>query len=251
MKLSVISFNIRYCDDPMGNSIPERAPRLGAVTDPYAPDILCFQECSPRWTPFLEQLYDRDYEITINYRSKSDPEGCPILWRKDRFDALDTGLFWLSDTPDTESRGWDALFNCYRICAYAVLREKATGRSFTVMNTHFGFGDAGQLRSAELIHRRAKAISPYPTFITGDFNMNPDSAGYGAMCRYFTDVNAATASDFRATLHGYHPEACCSEHIDYCFSDSRITPISHRILRDAVDGKYPSDHFGLSLILEL
>lgn len=249
MKLSVISFNIRYCDDPDGNSIPERAPRLGTVTDRYAPDILCFQECSPRWAPFLEELYGRDYHITIRYRSQEDPEGCPILWRKNRFELLDEGLFWLSDTPDTESRGWDALFNCYRICAYTILREKESGKAFTVMNTHFGFGDAGQISSVELIHSRSRTISPYPTFITGDFNMRPNSPGYGAMARYFTDAN--TSGDWGATCHGYHPESCEPEHIDYCFTDSRVKALSHQILRDAVDGKYPSDHFGLFLTLEL
>ena len=51
MKLSVISFNIRYCDDPDGNTIPERAPRLGAVTGQYDPDILCFQDAAPGGCP--------------------------------------------------------------------------------------------------------------------------------------------------------------------------------------------------------
>jgi endonuclease/exonuclease/phosphatase family metal-dependent hydrolase len=249
MKLSVISFNIRYCDDPEGNTIAERAPRLGSITKQYNPDILCFQECSPRWVPFLEELYGLDYHITINYRSKEDPEGCPILWRKNRFEALNKGLFWLSETPDEESRGWDSLFNCYRICAYAILRETHTGKTFTVMNTHFGFGDAGQVRSAELIRQRSQSISPYPTFITGDFNMCPHSPGYDAMCSYFTDTN--TAGDSGTTFHGYHPESCQPEHIDYCFADSRVLPLCHEILRDTVDDKYPSDHFGLFLTLEL
>ena len=199
--------------------------------------------------PFLEELYGLEYYITINCRSKEDPEGCPILWRKNRFEVLDRGLFWLSDTPDEESRGWDTLFNCYRICAYAILREKHSGKAFTVMNTHFGFGDSGQIRSAELIRRRSQSLSPYPTFITGDFNMRPHSPGYDAMCRYFADTNAA--ADPGTTFHGYHPESCDPEHIDYCFADSRVFPLCYEILRDTVDGKYPSDHFGLFLTLKL
>ena len=79
------------------------------------------------------------YDIFNKYRSESNLESTPILWKKDKFECLKTGYFWLSDTPEVESRGWDELYNCYRICVYAILKEKATGKTFNFMNTHFGF----------------------------------------------------------------------------------------------------------------
>ena len=252
MKLNIISFNIRYCDDPDGYSIAERAPRLATVTSKYDADILGFQECRAQWLPYLEKYYSGEYDMFLKYRSTGPwAEGSPIYWRKDKFDCLKTGYFWFSDTPEVESRGWDELFNCYRICEYVILKEKESGNAFTVMNTHLGFGDKGQVDSANLIYEYSKKISDLPTIVFGDFNMVPESLGYQAMIRHFTDVNACTANDLRTTYHGYDPETVGTAHIDYCFIDSAVKPVNQVIITDTVDGKYPSDHFGLHIQLEL
>lgn len=251
MHLKIISFNIRCCDDAKDNSIKERAPRLYDVIHPLQPDLIGFQEYRPEWEPYIQKYFGDAYEIFNKYRSESDLESVPILWRKDKFECVKTGYFWLSDTPEIESRGWDELYNCYRICVYAILKEKATNRLFTFMNTHFGFGDSGQIASARLIYEYSKRISDHPTFITGDFNMKPDSAGYQAMTECFTDVNAATANDTRATFHGYEPDKHPDDHIDYCFVSKEIEPIDQKIIDALVGGKFPSDHYGLKITIKL
>lgn len=251
MKLDIISFNIRCCDDENGNSIAERAPRLSAVTTPYNADIIGFQEYRPAWEEYITQFYGGEYDMFLKYRNNTvDIEASPILWKKDKFECLKTGYFWLSDTPEIESRGWDERFNCYRMCLYAVLREKQSENTFTVMNTHFGFGDSGQIKSAALIYEYSKKISNYKTFIVGDFNMTPTSFGYAEMTKNFIDVNACTAKDLRSTYHNYNPEVE-DQHIDYCFIDKSITPLNQTMITDTVDGKYPSDHFGLFIELEV
>ena len=174
-----------------------------------------------------------------------------MLWKKDKFECIEKGHFWLSDTPEVESRGWDELYNCYRICLYAILKNKETGEIFNVMNTHFGFGDRGQADSARLIYKYSKKISNHKTFVVGDFNMTPDSPGYEQMVRNFTDVNTCTAKDFSTTYHNYQPEVVNDKHIDYCFIDSSITPVTYKIITDTVEGKYPSDHFGLYMELDI
>ena len=75
--------------------------------------------------------------------------------------------------------------------------------------------------------------------------MTPDSPGYREMCRYFTDVNVATVNDWGATFHAYDPECELDSHIDYCFVDKKVIPVCQRIMREAPEGKYPSDHYGL------
>lgn len=251
MKLNIISFNIRCCDDANQNSIAERAPRLSTVTSRYDADIIGFQEYRPAWEEHIARFYGDEYDMFLKYRNNTvDIEASPILWKKDKFECLKTGYFWLSDTPETESRGWDERFNCYRMCVYAVLREKDSKNTFTVLNTHFGFGDAGQIKSADLIYEYSKKISNYKTLIVGDFNMTPTSPGYAEMTKNFIDVNAQTANDLRSTYHNYQPEVE-DEHIDYCFIDKSITPINQRMITDTVDGKYPSDHFGLFIELEI
>lgn len=251
MKFKVISFNIRCCDDKNGHTIAERAPRLAAVTIPFDADIIGLQEYRPAWEEHIEKYYGDKYDMFLKYRNNTDDkEAAPILWRRDKFECIDTGYFWLSDTPEVESRGWDEVYNCYRICTYVILKEKQSGETFTFMNTHFGFGDKGQVASAKLIADYSKKISDRPTFIVGDFNMKPDSPGYAEMTRHFRDVNACTVNDLRTTYHGYRPETITTEHIDYCFVNDKITPITQKIIDDTVDGKFPSDHYGLYIELE-
>lgn len=252
MKINVISFNIRCCNDPNGNSVEERAPRLAEITARYAPDLICFQEYRPRWEEHIEKYYAGAFDMFLKYRNETvDVEASPILWRKDKFTCLRTGYFWLSDTPEEESRGWDEKYNCYRMCVYCVLKENATGTVFTVMNTHFGFGDDGQVKSVNLINSYRKTISNHPTFVTGDFNMTPKSVAYGEMIKKLSDVNACTAKDYTTTYHNYRPDTVTDMHIDYCFVDERVKPLGRKLITDTINGKFPSDHYGLFLELEI
>lgn len=254
MQLNLISFNIRFRDDSDGNSIQERAPRLKTVTAPYDADVLGFQEVTPLWEAPVAAQFGKDYEILLSYRHDGwDKEGNILLVRKEKYQCLKWGHFWLSDTPDVQSNGWDERNNHYRICQYAILKEKASGTCFAVMNTHFGFGDEGQIKSAELIAHRAKELSPYPTAVMGDFNMKPDAPAYAAMTRHFTDVNAATAKDPNFTYHGYHPERHdpAEGPIDFFFANSAVTPVDCVRITETVEGKFPSDHYGLCAVLEL
>ncbi len=248
MKLNLISFNIRCCDDPNGNSIKERAPRLAKIISKYDADIIALQEYTEKWDELIPKLYP-EYEIFNKYRSQSEKESAPILWKRDRFECIDKGYFWLSDTPNAESRGWDELYNCFRMCEYVILKEKKTGTLFTYMNTHYGFGDKGQRASSKLIYEYSQKISTHPTIITGDFNMRPDSVGYEEMIKHFADVNALTTNDQRTTYHGYGKVD--DEHIDFCFIDNKIKPITQKLIDETIDGKFPSDHYGIYVELEI
>ena len=251
MKMNVITFNLRYCDDPNQNSIAERALRLHKILSRYDADILCFQEISKTWQLHIENDYS-DYDIYLQYRSRTEnPEGLAILWKKDRLDCLKKGVFWLSDTPEIESRGWDEVYNCFRICTYTILKDKETEIAFVAMNTHYGFGDKGQIDSCDLIYKYSKQISDLPTFVAGDFNMRPTSPAYATMTQLFRDVNTYTSNNLRPTWHGYGSREITPSHIDYCFIDEKITPLEQVMITDDVDGKFPSDHFGLSFALAL
>lgn len=251
MRLNVISFNIRFGDDEGGNSIPERAPRLSKVIEPYNPDVIGFQEYTPAWEQEIEKRFSSKYELFNKYRTSTGwIESAPILWRKDKFDCLKKGYFWLSDTPEVESGGWDEI-NHNRICIYAILKEKKSGKSFVFMNTHLGFGKECHKKSVALICEYARKISDLPTFITGDFNMKPDSEAYANITEYMKDANVLTVNDMRSTYHGYNPEGHPNDHIDYCFIDSKISAIDSKIIDELVDNKFPSDHWGLYSELEI
>jgi len=95
-------------------------------------------------------------------------------------------------------------------------------------------------------------LSSHPAFVVGDFNMTPESVGYKAMVANFCDVNVLTSNDLRSTFHNYDPEVNRDKHIDYCFIDKQgIVAKSQKIITDTVGGKFPSDHFGLFIELEI
>ena len=75
------------------------------------------------------------------------------------------------------------------------------------------------------------------------------SLGYGEMVKHLTDVNAVTVNDRRTTYHGYGKVD--NAHIDYCFINDKIKPISLKIIDETVDGMYPTDHYGLFIKLDI
>jgi endonuclease/exonuclease/phosphatase family metal-dependent hydrolase len=81
--------------------------------------------------------------------------------------------------------------------------------------------------------------------------MTPKSLGYTAMTENFVDVNAATVKDIRSTYHGYKPEEIVDMHIDYCFINEKVTPINRKLIDATFDGKFPSDHYGIYMEVEI
>lgn len=251
MKIKVISFNIRSVNDPNGYSISERAPRLAKVVGAYDADVIGIQEFTPPWTEHFDKHFKEKYEIFNKFRTETGwLEAAPILWKRDKFHCLKRGYFWFSDTPEKMSGGWDNEGH-NRICLYAVLREKKDGKTFAFFNTHLGFGDENQVKSVRLMQRYAEKFADYPTFSVGDFNMIPSSPAYAEMVRKFADVNALTVNDRRSTYHGYELENTYNEHIDYCFINDKVKPLYFKIIDELVDGKFPSDHYGLYTEIEM
>ena len=81
--------------------------------------------------------------------------------------------------------------------------------------------------------------------------MIPSSKAYKRMTEYFTDVNAATVNDLRSTWHDFTPEIDKNEHIDYCFISDNIKPLNQRIIDETIEGKYPSDNYGIEIDIEI
>lgn len=243
--MKIVTYNLRYQDDENGNSIDQRAPRLKQVLSAYDADVMGFQEVTPGWLLHLERDYGEAYEIFSRYRGGAGLEAVPILWKKARFVCVDRGTFWLSETPDEESAGYDET-GCYRICMWVTLRERESGRVFTYFNTHFGFGKKEQAASVRLVlERMGKAEGP--AVLTGDFNLNRQQEGYRMLTKYLVDVNAATDDDRRGSFHAYGQEGDGLENqIDFCFvTPDGLKPVSSRRMDELVEGRFVSDHYGV------
>lgn len=245
--IKVVSFNI-LCGGQDENIIPNRAPRLKEVLAKYDPDLVGFQEATPVWMPYLEEYYGEEYEIFNQPRKESNPESTPMMWRKSRFECLKKGFFWFSDIPDAEyGKTWDT-WGCNRICMWAILKDKETGETIHFFNTHYGFGDENQLKSGELIMKHIDGMGADRVILTADFNMYPTSPGYKQITARLKDVNVE--NDPHNTFHGFRSvEGACR--IDFCFvSPDTFVPHNYKVINDLVDGKFPSDHFGVYTELE-
>lgn len=248
MKLTIISQNIRCANDPDGHGWEDRKPRIKALMDQYHADVVGFQEIRPVWLEFLETAFGETYEIYCQYRTTTGkPEGPAIMWKREKFELLKKGTFWLSDTPEKESDGWDTL-GYPRNAVWVTLRERESGKTFTYINTHFGFGDEGQVKSAKVIYDHIGRCN-MPALVTADFNMKPDAPAYAAMTEKLTDLNMATARDPEITYHAYGAKDGCL--IDYIFLTEEFKPLTYRRMTETFDGKFPSDHYGIYGEVEL
>ena len=249
--MKIMSFNL-LCGGPGPRDWPGRAEMALDTIRKADPDTLGVQEAHHDWIETLcAGLPEYDYIGVGRDDGKTEGEYSAVFYKKDKFTLLDSGSFWLSETPDVPGvKGWDAA--CVRICSYAKLRENATGKCFAHFNTHLDHrGLTAMQKGAELVVAKAAEICPdLPAFFTGDFNVTPDSAPDRTVIEGgFADArDVAQDSDDSETFHVnvFVPDEPEAERaiIDYCFVKGDVRVRTFRVIRDAYPGGlYPSDHF--------
>ncbi|MBQ4137236.1 MAG: InlB B-repeat-containing protein, partial [Clostridia bacterium] len=239
-----VSFNVMTAGHTLSPSA--RAPYMARTILEYEPDIIGLQEANATWYSELAHLFGEEYGSIVKWRTTTDSESTPIFYKKDKFELLDSGYFWLSDTPDVQSLGWGA--NFHRICCWVKLKIKTTGKEFYYFNTHWDFSEAPQLGSAKLFYDKIKnKCQDLPVILTADFNMTWNSEGYAMLRSFLTESNHE-----RNPQHTYNNlnDGANSILIDYLFytADNIIsqnyTVIKDRIITD--DYNYHlSDHYGI------
>ena len=221
------TFNIRLQnagDEKAGYGWSVRKDRVANYIKENHIDIVGMQEVlHPQLQDLLERLPEYDYVGVGRTDGKTKGEYSPVFFLKEKFEVLEKGNFWLSETPDVAgSKGWDAALE--RIASYAKLKDKATGKIFMAVNTHFDHvGVVARRESAKLIMRKIQEIvGSRPAVVTGDFNVAEDDEAYITMTTSQT-VNGKT-SDFKF-LDAYHMTAnhtgTTYTYHDFC----RISPL--------------------------
>ena len=256
-QVSVMSYNIRYATESDGeNAWSKRKDYLAKQVAFYEPGILGVQEALQEQLEYLDEELE-DYKWFGEGRDgKNKGEFSAIFYNTQKFEVLDMGTFWLSETPHRISIGWDAALN--RICTYGLFREKASGKEFYVFNTHFDhLGEVARLRSAELIVEKIKNINAenLPVVLMGDFNLEPASSALAPILGYLNDAKAVAsevAYGPEGTFNGFKFHEPVTKRIDYVFtSHEGIEVLKHGVLSDSKDLKYPSDHFPVLVVLRL
>ena len=217
--LRVMSYNVRYTGERETDGDNHwdwrRAASINMVRE-ERPAVMGVQEALAPQLQFLdENLPEYGYVGVGRDDGVSAGEHMAIFYLKEAVELENWGTFWLSQTPDQVTMGWDAV--CYRTCTWALMRDKATGKQFAMMNTHLDHrGEQAREQSIILIVNRIKEIVPEgtPLFLTGDFNSTTDSEIYAPLKAVMEDAReVATQSDHRGTFNGWGKASSVIDHI--------------------------------------
>ena len=177
-ELKVMSYNIRLGSATDGtNSWMYRCPATLEMLEDQKPDVVGLQEALRDQVMFIEEFTkDYDYVGVGREDGKKEGEHMAIFWNKKTVKLMKWGTFWLSETPEKPSMGWDAA--CYRTATWALMKDKRTGEKFYFVNTHLDHvGAEARKNGLKLIVDRIAEINPegYPMVLTGDFNIKPSA----------------------------------------------------------------------------
>lgn len=248
MSIKVMSQNVMCWEiDPQALFVNRRPLIKQAILESGA-DVIGFQEVRPNWTQWLTQDLEGFENYTV-YRDEKHPEGTPIYWNPKRVKKLDCGHFWLSETPQVESIGWDA--NCKRIACWVLFESVCDSKQFVFVNTHLDhIGEKARINGINLVCDFIKEkFAGLPLILTGDFNATPDSSTIAAANGLLTDARTSFGlSEFEPTFHGYSDLDWV---IDYIYLSSSIKCTDFKTLKTEKDGTVLSDHYGIFAELEL
>ena len=250
LKLCVTTFNLRYASSERPNSWTERRPVMRDCLRQLAPDLIGTQEgLHQQLKDIAADLPDYNW-IGTGRDGGNKGEFMAIFYRRDRFEALATNHFWLSDTPGvTASSTWGN--TCKRMVTWVRFRERSSGREFYFWNTHLDHEvEAARQKSAALIRERVGAVkTDLPVVLTGDFNCAAGrSRAYDMLVRDggFTDTwmsAKARGNESFNSFHGFQEPKQNGVRIDWILTRSAATVDKAEIVTFSKDGQHPSDHF--------
>ena len=244
--LIIATYNLRYNNPGDGeNAWGNRKEHVRDLIRFHEFDIFGTQE------GLIDQLNDlatmKEYSFIGVGRDdgKTKGEHSAIFYRNARFELLDKGDFWLSETPKKPSYGWDAKIR--RICSWGKLKDKFTGQTFYVFDAHFDHQAVEARRqSGILMVKKIKEIAGSNTvFFLGDLNSTPDSEQIKTLSSFLNDsykVSQMPPYGPVGTSNGFNFNAPLKRRIDYIFVSDNIKVLKYGVLTDSYDQKYPSDH---------
>ncbi|MCF8335422.1 MAG: endonuclease/exonuclease/phosphatase family protein [Bacteroidales bacterium] len=254
--VKLITYNIRY-DNPGDKENPwdERKEVITSQITFYEPGVFGIQEGLSHQVEFLDsQLATYNYVGVGRDDGKTEGEYSAVYYHHNRFTEEDHGTFWLSETPEQPSVGWDAALE--RICTWVLLEHKESGKKLRVFNTHFDHrGELARANSARLILRKMEEISQpgEALVLMGDLNAVPDEEPIEVIDEKLKDARLASETEPfgpEGTYNRFNYEEPVKRRLDYIFVKD-VEVVKYGVLNDPVNLHFPSDHFPVFAELRL
>lgn len=261
----VMSFNIRYGTAQDGENHWERRKEFVVETiRKFNPDLLGTQETLGFQRDYLADNLPEYAVLGVGRDDGGDKgEMMALYYRRDRFEELSGGHFWLSETPAVVgSKSWDS--SLPRMVTWVKLRDKttSTARPIVFFNTHFDHrGQMARLESARLLRRKVEELAAdCSVIVTGDFNAGEGSEPYNALFGKVEETASPLVDSLRAkhpkqtgdegTFSGFKSDATDGARIDWIGLSRDWTIESAQIDRTSKAGRTPSDHFPVTCVLK-
>lgn len=251
--INVISYNIRVGKANDGtNSWQYRYPASAMMIMDQKPDIFGLQEALDFQFKYLEEYCPGYNGIGVGREDgRKEGEIMAIFYNKKTIKLIKWGTFWLSETPEKPSKGWDAA--CFRSATWALMKDKASGRKFYYVNTHLDHvGWEARKNGLKLIVDRIAEINPenYPMILTGDFNMRIERPEFDDLKKVMRNAReVAFKTDHHGTFNDWG-KAADDEIIDYIWFKGFSSCTEYEtITKPYMNRAYVSDHYPIKATL--
>lgn len=243
----IATYNLRYNNPGDGiNAWPNRKENVKALIRFHEFDIFGTEEGLIDQIKDLAEMEEYAYIGKGRDDGKEAGEHSAIFYRKSRFQLLQSGDFWLSETPEVPGKGWDAKC-CNRICSWGEFKDLKTKKKFFFFCVHFDHqGVVARQESGKLMVKKIKKIAKgAPVISVGDFNSTPETEQIQEMQTILRDSYKVTETPPygpAGTFNAFKFDAPLKWRIDYIFVSPGIRVLKYGVLTDAKDQRYPSDH---------
>lgn len=254
MEIKIMTFNV-LCYGPEGMCWTDRKGMVTDIIRKNMPDSFGLQESHYDWMKAVSAaLPEYEYVGVARDDGNKGGEFSPVFYLKDKYELLDSGTFWLSETPDTPSYGWDAV--CRRVCSWAKLREKKSGKVYVHINTHLDhIGPNARTNGLQMILDHAAKFSE-PVVCTGDFNFSEGCELYKQLTSGCLKDAKYAAEDTMSniTFNAFYPiieDKGTPAIIDFVNFSKDVDVKTYKVITDKPDGKFPSDHYPVIATAEI
>lgn len=255
--LEVMTYNIRLSlESDKENSWENRKLEALALMNYYHADFFGVQEALPQqMVDIKDGMKKYDFVGVGRDDGANKGEYSAIFYNIEKLQILRSGTFWLSETPEKPSLGWDAAYN--RICTYALFKLKKGGKKIWAFNVHFDHvGNVARVNSSKLILEKIQKFNTknYPVVLMGDFNLTEDSEPIKIISKTLADSyyhSKTPPYGPKGTFQAFNISEITKERIDYIFVKN-FEVLSYRTVNDRRENLlYPSDHFPVIAKLSL